>query len=165
MNGEWCGAHVALGSNLGQRAETLESALCELEATDGVRVDAVSAFRRTGPVGGPAGQGDYLNAVARVRTRLAPEALLHALLAIEARHGRDRAGEVRNGPRTLDLDLLRMDGQQRAGAELELPHPRLEDRLFVLEPLAELDPLLILERCGLSVVQRIAELHTLEPAR
>jgi 2-amino-4-hydroxy-6-hydroxymethyldihydropteridine diphosphokinase len=165
MSGAWCRAHVALGSNLGLRAALLETALCELDALSGLRVEAVSSFHRTKPVGGPPGQGDYLNAVARVRTQLSPEALLDALLEIEARHGRDRANEPRNGPRTLDLDLLRMDDRTRSTPQLELPHPRLEERLFVLEPLAELDPSLVLERCGLSVTERIAELRARELAR
>lgn len=165
MNGEWCRAFVALGSNLGDRAAALESALVELDSTHGLQVDAVSRFHRTAPVGGPAGQGDYLNAVVRVRTRLTAEELLKVLQALEAHHGRDREREVRNGPRTLDLDLLLMDGEQRSTPQLELPHPRLEDRLFVLEPLADLDPDLILPRCGETVRARIDALRAMEPAR
>lgn len=161
MNGAWCRAFVALGSNLGAREVILESALVELDDTPGVRVDAVSRFHCTAPVGGPAGQGEFLNAVARVRTRLGAEALLDVLQSIEARHGRERS--VRNGPRTLDLDLLMMDGEQRAGERLELPHPRLEDRLFVLEPLADLDPALVLPRSGATVEERIRALRALEP--
>ncbi|MCA8979291.1 MAG: 2-amino-4-hydroxy-6-hydroxymethyldihydropteridine diphosphokinase [Planctomycetes bacterium] len=162
MNGPWRRGYVALGSNLGNREAALESALVELDATPGVRVDAVSRFHRTAPVGGPAGQGEFVNAVARVRTRLAAEDLLAALQAVEARHGRDRAREVRNGPRTLDLDLLLLEGETRDTEQLQLPHPRMEDRLFVLEPLEDLDPALILPRCGRSVRDQVAALRAPE---
>lgn len=165
MDPGWNRAFVALGGNLGPRAETLESALVDLDALEGVQVEAVSGFHRTSPIGGPAGQGEYLNAVARLRVRLTPEALLAELQSIEARHGRDRAREERNGPRTLDLDLIWMDGEQRATPELELPHPRFEDRLFVLEPLEELAPNLRLPRCGVTVAQRVEALQTKDAVR
>jgi 2-amino-4-hydroxy-6-hydroxymethyldihydropteridine diphosphokinase len=139
-------AFVALGSNLGDRAAHLEHALAALAALPATRVVATSSVRETDPVG-PPGQGPYLNAVAELRTALAPRALLAALLAVERERGRDRSREVRFGPRTLDLDLLcwgtAVPGGDRLDAPgLTVPHPRMHERAFVLEPLAELAPAL-----------------------
>jgi 2-amino-4-hydroxy-6-hydroxymethyldihydropteridine diphosphokinase len=130
-------AFVALGSNLGDRAAHLEHALAALAALPSTRVVATSSVRETDPVG-PPGQGPYLNAVAELRT---------ALLAVERERGRDRSREVRFGPRTLDLDLLcwgtAVPGGDRLDAPgLTVPHPRMHERAFVLEPLAELAPAL-----------------------
>lgn len=148
---------VALGSNLGDRRAHLEAALESLRATDGVEVLAVSRFHETRAVGGPPGQPDFLNGVLELRTELAPEDLLWLLQRIETRAGRDRRNEVRHGPRTLDLDLLLFGNERRSGPELELPHPRLEQRTFVLAPLAELAPELVLPS-GASVGARLAAL-------
>ncbi|MGB0954086.1 MAG: 2-amino-4-hydroxy-6-hydroxymethyldihydropteridine diphosphokinase [Planctomycetota bacterium] len=133
--------YVGLGSNLGDRAGFLRRALQDLRQVQGLQLIACSGFRRTDPVGGPE-QPDYVNAVVRAESSRRPEALLQELLHIEGRHGRHR--QVPNGPRTLDLDLL-LYGQHRSQTQsLELPHPRLEQRRFVLEPLAELSPRLTL---------------------
>ena len=145
MSGEALGAsavvaHVALGANLGHRRETLEGALRELAGTEGIRVDAVSSWFETAAVGGPAGQPDYLNGVCRVRTTLSAEALLARLQELERAAGRDRRREVRNGPRRLDLDLLLYGEVELEGPELIVPHPRMTERLFVLEPLASISP-------------------------
>ncbi len=129
-------AFVALGANLGDRDATLRRALVWLSATPGVTVDAVSSFHETAPVGPP--QPAYLNAVARLRTRLSPRALLEVLRALESAAGRRRA--VPWGPRTLDLDLLLFGHRVLDGPELTVPHPRLAERRFVLEPLCELNP-------------------------
>ncbi len=129
--------YVGLGSNLGDRAGHLRFALRALAAAPGLRLRQVSGFRRTAPVGGPP-QPDFVNAVARLETNLAPRALLDRLLATEQRRGRRR--ERKDGPRTLDLDLLVYRGVECAEDELTLPHPRLAERRFVLEPLAELAP-------------------------
>jgi 2-amino-4-hydroxy-6-hydroxymethyldihydropteridine diphosphokinase len=130
-------AYIGLGSNLGQREETLRAALVELEHVDGVEVTAVSSLWETAPVGGPP-QGDYLNAAAQVRTCLAPEELLRALQGIEARFGRERG--ARWGPRTLDLDLLLYADAVVSTPDLQVPHPRMHERLFVLGPLCEIAP-------------------------
>ena len=98
----------------------------------------VSAFYETAPVGGPAGQGPYLNAAAEVRTDLAPAELLRLLLEVERRLGRIRT--EKDGPRTLDLDLLLFGDHVCNESNLILPHPRLHERLFVLQPLAEIAP-------------------------
>jgi 2-amino-4-hydroxy-6-hydroxymethyldihydropteridine diphosphokinase len=135
--------HVGLGSNLGDRRANLAAALEAFprhpELAGRVELVRASLAYETDPVG-PPGQGPYLNAAATVRTDLPPERLLAAFLDLERAAGRDRTTEPRNGPRTLDLDLL-LDGAtvlDRPG--LTLPHPRLRERGFVLIPLAEIAP-------------------------
>jgi 2-amino-4-hydroxy-6-hydroxymethyldihydropteridine diphosphokinase len=129
-------AWIALGSNLGDRQAHLAAAIRALGESDGVRVVAVSAVYETDPVG-PGPQGPYLNAALQLRTTLAPRALLDRLLAIEAEAGRVRS-DVRDTARTLDLDLLLYGERQISEPGLEVPHPRLHERPFVLEPLREL---------------------------
>lgn len=128
-------AYVALGSNLGDREDHLRRALADLAERGDIRLLRCSSFHETEPVGGPPGQGRYLNAVAAIETTLAPRALLDRLLAVEQLHGRAR-GE-RNGPRTLDLDLLLYGDEHIDEPGLTVPHPRMCDRDFVLLPLAE----------------------------
>ncbi len=128
-------AAVALGSNLGDRNATLRSALAALAHLG--EVVAVSGFHETTPVGGPE-QGDFLNAVVVFETDLSPEQLLARLQAVEDDHGRVRV--ERWGPRTLDLDLVVMEGMRRDSAQLTLPHPRAAERRFVLVPLVEVWP-------------------------
>lgn len=128
---------IALGANLGDRAVTIGSAIESVRTIGGVRLEACSNLHETAPVGGPADQPAYLNAAARLRTTLGPHELLAALHGIERAHGRDRAREPRWGPRTLDLDLLIYDDLVLDEPGLTVPHPRLVERLFVLEPLAE----------------------------
>jgi 2-amino-4-hydroxy-6-hydroxymethyldihydropteridine diphosphokinase len=128
-------AFLGLGSNLGGREENLDRALSLLGAR-GFRVTRRSAIYETAPVGGPA-QGDYLNMAAGGEWATSPEALLEACLGVEQEMGRVRA--ERFGPRVIDVDLLLFGDAVRRGA-LELPHPRLHERRFVLEPLAEIAP-------------------------
>jgi len=130
------GVFVGLGANLGDLAQTLRAALDALRALPGTEVLAVSDGYRSAPV--EAGGPDYLNAVARLRTGLAPLELLDALQAIEQVHGRQRP--FVNAPRTLDLDLLLYGQQVLHHERLHLPHPRLRQRAFVLLPLLELAP-------------------------
>jgi len=151
------GVWVALGANLGERERTLDAAVRELGALRGVRVLRRSAWIETAAVGGPAGQPPYLNGVVELECSLSPSELLAELHRIEARHGRVR--EVRNGARTLDLDLLLFGAQRSNSPELELPHPRMEEREFVLAPLAELAPELELPGSGLTVRERLAALR------
>lgn len=138
-------AFVALGSNLGYRRQTLDRALERLRQQPGVSVVRVSAYHETDPVGGPLGQGRYLNAVAELRTDLDPRSLLRLLLTIEAEQGRVR--HERFGPRTLDLDLLLYGSDtlsiHEPDCDLVVPHPRLHERAFVLEPLTEIAPLAV----------------------
>lgn len=128
---------LGLGSNLGDRAATLRAALQDLCAVPGVRLRACSTLRRTVPVGGPP-QPDFVNGAARMDCSLSPQRLLALLLEVERRRGRARG--VANGPRTLDLDLLLFGALRHESAELRLPHPRLSERAFVVQPLAELAP-------------------------
>jgi 2-amino-4-hydroxy-6-hydroxymethyldihydropteridine diphosphokinase len=158
-------AYVALGSNLGDRAAHLCDAVRDLDATPGVTVTARSRLYETDPVGPPP-QGPYLNAVVALRTTLAPESLLRRLLAIEARHGRDRPGG-RDAPRTLDLDLLDQGGRRlrRTDPPLELPHPRLHERAFVLTPFAELAPGRVHPVLGETVASLERRVHDPEAVR
>jgi 2-amino-4-hydroxy-6-hydroxymethyldihydropteridine diphosphokinase len=131
-------ACIGLGSNLGDRRAALEGAIAALSRTSGIHVQKVSSFRETEPVGGPTGQGTYLNAAAVIETDLDPHGLLGVLQEIEAQFGRVRS--VRWGERTLDLDLLLFADQIVSTPGLNIPHPRLRVRRFVLEPLAEVAP-------------------------
>lgn len=131
-------AYVALGSNLGDRASHLRGAIDALRSHPEVEWRALSRVYETPPVG-PPGQGPYLNAVAEVATRLPPQGLLDVLLEIETRSGRVRGAE-RNAARTLDLDLLWMGGRCISTPSLDLPHPRMRERAFVLVPMADLAP-------------------------
>jgi 2-amino-4-hydroxy-6-hydroxymethyldihydropteridine diphosphokinase len=129
---------VALGGNLGDTRATLRQAIDALGSLPGTRLLAHSRFYRT-PPWGLREQPSFLNAVAELETGLAPRELLDALLDIERGAGRIRDGE-RWGPRTLDLDLLYMEGVVLHEERLTLPHPRMAERAFVLLPLAELAP-------------------------
>ena len=132
-------AYVGLGSNLGEREATLWKALEGLGATEGIEVLGISSFRETDPVG-VVDQPRFVNAAVALETSLRPRELLERLLDVERSLGRDRAVEERWGPRTLDLDLLLYGGESIDEPGLEVPHPRLAERAFVLEPLLELDP-------------------------
>lgn len=136
-------AWVGLGSNLGQPASHVRQALDDLAAVPGLLPLAVSRLYRTTPVGGPADQPDYCNACAAVTCDLSPLALLDALQGIEAAHGRVR--DVCWGPRTLDLDMLAYDDVRMQHARLQLPHPRAAQRAFVLVPLADIAPALLID--------------------
>jgi 2-amino-4-hydroxy-6-hydroxymethyldihydropteridine diphosphokinase len=138
-------AYVALGANLGDPAATVRAAFAALANLPESRVARSSSLYRTAPVGIKE-QPEFVNAVAELETALAPEALLDQLLEIEQRFGRIRA--ERNGPRTLDLDLLLYDNQVVELPRLTLPHPRLHLRAFVLQPLAEIAPALAIPGRG-----------------
>lgn len=135
-------AYVALGSNLGDRLETLRAAGRRIDALLGLRVLRASRVYETAAVGPP--QPDYLNAVLEIDACKSPRAHLLALQAIEAALGRDRSREVRWGPRPIDLDLLWQGGLRLSRPGLELPHPRLTERSFVLAPLCDLAPDLVI---------------------
>jgi 2-amino-4-hydroxy-6-hydroxymethyldihydropteridine diphosphokinase len=139
-------AYVGLGANLGDRDAMLRAALEQLAGEPEVEVVAVSAFRETEPVG-IVDQPRFVNAAAAVDTSLSARELLDRLLAIEQRLGRTREGP-RFGPRTIDLDLLLYGDEEIAEPGLRVPHPRLHERLFALEPLAELDPHLVVPGRG-----------------
>jgi 2-amino-4-hydroxy-6-hydroxymethyldihydropteridine diphosphokinase len=130
-------AFVALGSNLGDPVLQVTRALAALAALPASRLIARSSLYRTAPVG-YLEQPDFINAVALLETRLQPQALLSALLAVEQRFGRER--QFRNAPRVLDLDLLLYGDLIHHEPGLTLPHPRMHERGFVLAPLVEISP-------------------------
>jgi 2-amino-4-hydroxy-6-hydroxymethyldihydropteridine diphosphokinase len=131
-------AWVGVGGNLDDPRALVLDAIRRLGECADIRVMARSSLYRTEPVG-YAAQGDFVNAVVRVETRLNPEELLDMLQGIEKAMGRDREGP-RYGPRRVDLDLLMFDAQVLGSESLTLPHPRMHERRFVLEPLVEIDP-------------------------
>jgi 2-amino-4-hydroxy-6-hydroxymethyldihydropteridine diphosphokinase len=139
-------AYVGVGTNLGDRAAMLRAAIEQLRAEPAVAVVAVSSVRETDPVG-IADQPRFLNAAVALETELSARELLGLLLGIERRLGRTRAGP-RFGPRTIDLDLLVYGDAQIDEPGLEVPHPRLHERLFALEPLVDLDPGLVVPGRG-----------------
>lgn len=132
-------AYISLGSNVGDRMETLTAAIFALHDSDGVAVVDISGIYETAPWGGVE-QAPFLNAVAKVLTTLDAHALLGELQTTEAAFGRDRSREQRWGPRILDLDLLLYGDEVIDSEDLEVPHPRLDERPFVLIPLMEVMP-------------------------
>jgi 2-amino-4-hydroxy-6-hydroxymethyldihydropteridine diphosphokinase len=148
-------AFVGIGSNLGDREANLRSAIELLTAEDGIEVVAVSEVRETEPVG-PVEQGPFLNGVVQVETTLPPGDLLERLLSVESRLGRVRT--ERWGPRTIDLDLLLYGSARVDEPGLTVPHPRLHERRFALEPLLDLDPTLEIPELG-PISTLLAELE------
>jgi 2-amino-4-hydroxy-6-hydroxymethyldihydropteridine diphosphokinase len=142
-------SYIALGSNLGDRLEHLSSGARLLEAHRGIRITGKSKIFETEPVGGPDHQGAYLNAVVRLESRFSARDLLSILLEIELVRGRVRS--ERWGPRTLDLDLLIHGLEMIDEPGLIVPHPRLHERAFVLEPLGDLAPELEVPGLGETV--------------
>jgi 2-amino-4-hydroxy-6-hydroxymethyldihydropteridine diphosphokinase len=132
-------AFIGLGANLGERQRSIGEGVAALQSTAGITVLAVSTLRETEPVG-VVDQPRFLNGVASIETRLSPRELLTRLLEIEAALGRSRDAETRFGPRVIDLDILLYGDVVLDEPGLTVPHPRLHERPFALEPLAELDP-------------------------
>ncbi|TML35755.1 MAG: 2-amino-4-hydroxy-6-hydroxymethyldihydropteridine diphosphokinase [Actinobacteria bacterium] len=145
-------AFVGIGSNLGEPERQIAAALEELAAEDGIELVAASTLRETEPVG-YLDQPSFLNGAAQLETALPPRELLERLLEIESRLGRVRGEGPRFGPRTIDLDLLLYGDETIDEPGLTVPHPRLAERRFALEPLAELAP--GLEIPGLGPVQAL----------
>ena len=152
-------AYVALGANLGDPIATVRAAITALQEMEASTLLASSSLYRTAPVGLKR-QPDFINAVVRLATDLAPTDLLARLFALEARFGRVRT--IRNAPRTLDLDLLLCDDlviDLPGPPRLILPHPRMTERAFVLAPLAEIAPDLVIPGAGSinDLLPRVAE--------
>ena len=147
-------AYIALGSNLGDPRQQLLDAMTALGSLPDTRLLQCSPLYRT-PPWGVLEQPPFVNAAVKVDTALSPHALLDALLEIEQRAGRVRT--ERNGPRTLDLDLLHVDGVQLDDARLTLPHPRMAERAFVLLPLHDIEPALPLPG-HVTVAEQLARL-------
>jgi 2-amino-4-hydroxy-6-hydroxymethyldihydropteridine diphosphokinase len=135
-------AFLSLGSNLGDRHALMTQAVESLDKDPGTRVVAASSIYATEPVGLP-GAPEFLNAAIEVRTRRSPESLLDLCLSIEGNLGRVRTGAPAS--RTMDIDLLLVDDLRMPGPRLCLPHPRMKERAFVLVPLAEIAPDLVLD--------------------
>jgi 2-amino-4-hydroxy-6-hydroxymethyldihydropteridine diphosphokinase len=156
-------AYIALGANLPSHAgppeSTLAAAARRLESLG--RITRRSSLYSTEPVGF-ANQPRFINAVVALETDLAPRQLLNAILAIEQEFGRDRSAGVANGPRTLDLDILMIDDQRISEPGLEVPHPRLAERAFVLVPLNQIAPHVIPSGSGMTVSQLLNNLHQIE---
>ena len=152
-------AYLSLGSNLGDRARWLRLGVDVVAETDECRISAVY---ETAPVGGPT-QGPFLNLVVELETSATPRALLERCRRAEAAAGRVR--DVRFGPRTLDADVLLVDDLVVADADLEVPHPRMYERRFVLEPLAELAPHLVETEVLDRAVGEVVRLGTLDEFR
>jgi len=151
-------AYIALGSNMGDRQNYIDSAIDGLRRTHGVEVLDVSPPVETRPVGGPAGQQNYLNAAAAVRTNLTARELLDRLQRIETDLGRQRP--VRWGPRTIDLDLLLYDDEIIDDPGLTVPHPRMHQRQFVMEPLARIAPDVVhptLKRTARQILEELTQ--------
>ena len=165
-------AFVGLGSNLGHPRRQIARALARLAAVPGIRLRAVSPNYATAPIGGEP-QPDYVNAVALVSTTLSPRALLARLHAIERRQQRRRdATTPRNAPRTLDLDLLLYGARRMSLHRLTVPHPRMHERAFVLQPLTDIAPAATIPGRGLARrllrrvrAQRVRRTRTHRPCR
>jgi 2-amino-4-hydroxy-6-hydroxymethyldihydropteridine diphosphokinase len=153
-------AYIGLGSNIGDERSNLAKALELLQAVPGVALVKTASYYRSAPLG-RTDQDWYLNTVAEVKTSLEPQQLLEALLDIEIRLGRVRT--VRWGPRIIDLDLLLWDGVRISSPELILPHPRMTERAFVMVPLAELAPDLVLEgKTAAALAKKLASEQLIE---
>lgn len=140
---------IALGSNLGESLAILQDALKLLSQTPAITLQHCSSWYQTAPVGPP--QPDFINGCALLQVQLTPPELLEILLEIEAKFGRIR--KERNGPRTLDLDLLLFDDLILDSPRLQIPHPRMLERAFVLVPLAEIAPNWVEPVSGIAIAQ------------
>lgn len=152
---------IALGSNLGDSRNILEAALKNLDQTPGIRVFSRSSWYQTAPIGPP--QPDYLNGCAILSVQQSPQELLETLLGVERDFGRVRL--ERWGPRTLDLDLLLFDNLILETPNLQIPHPRMTQRAFVLGPLAEIAPNWIEPVSGMAIGQLFDQLHCSDVSR
>ncbi|MEA3560333.1 MAG: 2-amino-4-hydroxy-6-hydroxymethyldihydropteridine diphosphokinase [Candidatus Omnitrophota bacterium] len=148
--------YIGIGSNLGDRQANIEKTLSLLKEVKDLEVKKVSALYETRPVGGPPDQEDFLNAVLEADTSILPLELLAKLKGIEKRLGRKKG--ISNGPRPIDLDLLFYDDVVIKGKELEIPHPKLHERFFVLKPLVEIAPGLIHPVLNKEARQLLAEI-------
>jgi 2-amino-4-hydroxy-6-hydroxymethyldihydropteridine diphosphokinase len=149
-------AYIAIGANLGEREANIRAAIREIDTLPGTRVLRVSRLLENPAVGGPPDSPDFLNGVLEVESTLDPHELLHRLLSIEESLGRQRREKWE--PRIIDLDLLLYSNQIISSNDLQIPHPLMHTRRFVLEPLAELAPKLMHPKLGLTITELIEKL-------
>ena len=154
---------IGVGSNEGERLACISRALQALNAVPGIRVVQMATILETEPVGGPP-QGPYLNTAAELQTTLTPRELLTTLQAIEHRLGRTPSSQ-RWIPRPIDLDILLYDDRVMAEPDLVIPHPRMHERRFVLEPPAQLAPDLVHPILHRTTVELLAEIPISSPTR
>lgn len=148
---------LGLGSNVGDREATLAAAIGEIAALPDVQVVRHSGWHRSPPIGGPTGQGEFVNAAVVIDTTIAPLILLAEMQQIETRHGRQRP--ERWSPRTLDIDILLYGNEVSETAMLTLPHPRMSFRPFVLEPATEIAPRMLHPTIGWPIERLLAHLQ------
>jgi len=129
--------YIGIGSNLGDRPANISQAIKELKSSRDIQIEKLSSVIETTPVGGPA-QANYLNCVIKIKTEISAEALLNILRDIETKLKRVRT--VKNGPRTIDLDILLYGEKKVDEPDLKVPHPRMFERDFVMNPLLEIEP-------------------------
>lgn len=146
--------YIGIGSNLGDRLSNIENAIAELRNSAGITVEKISSIVETAPVGGPR-QGKFLNGVIKIATEIPPYALLDILHDIEKKLGRKRT--VKNGPRTIDLDVLLCGDKIINEPGLKVPHPRMLEREFVMKPLLEIEPDILGKISELKAVQKKAK--------
>ena len=146
---------LALGSNVGRRPDNLRAALHEIEREPGIRVVRVSHLYSTSPVG-YTDQREFINGVLELKTRLSPASLFERLEEIERRLG--KSTPFRNGPRRIDIDVVLYGLRQVGGRGLDIPHPRMQSRRFVLQPLAEIAPRLVHPVLRRAAAHLLAEL-------
>ncbi len=149
--------YIGVGSNVGDRVDNCRKAVETLAASDGCLVDAQASLYETEPVG-LEDQAWFVNSVVRIKTRLDPESLRVKLAGIEQAVGR-RPGGVRFGPRVLDLDILVFDDVVLRTAHIEVPHPRLHERRFVLAPFCDLDPEFVHPVLGVTIRTLLSDLR------
>ncbi len=156
---------IALGSNLGPRLANLQAArdLLRSLARPGTKLLQAPIYQ-TAPLHCPTGSPDFFNTVVEIDYDATPDELLHHTQAIETALGRTRIAAATNAPRLIDVDILYFDAAARQTAELQLPHPRLRQRRFVLQPLADIRPHLILPGDDLTIAEHLARLQSSEPA-